>query len=161
MKIKEITLRENFTVTQNTQQGIKLKDINDPNSVEITIPPDKLAALKPHPGDPNKFSINPAVLGSTSNVSDPAAQQIGPKVGSNIDIPTTDIQTTETIEDDDLDDQDLMTSDSGEEQNKPVGGDATDKFISDVTDKEFERSVRGKVAESEDLIAMLTIAGLR
>jgi hypothetical protein len=51
----------------------------------------------------------------------------------------------------------------------PNGGDKTDDFIDDVTDHDFEKhagkSIRKEkhtqVHESEELIAMLTIAGLR
>jgi hypothetical protein len=53
-----------------------------------------------------------------------------------------------------------------------IGGDATDKFINDVKDKEFERKNRnpgggagspisGRLKESDELMKWLTIAGLK
>jgi hypothetical protein len=70
-------------------------------------------------------------------------------------------------------DVDLM----GSRHNGDVGGDATDRFISQVTDKPFDRAQRGgrnsvvggreglagraKLGENDDLNKMLTIAGLR
>jgi hypothetical protein len=63
-------------------------------------------------------------------------------------------------------DVDLM----GSGHNHDVGGDATDRFNSQVVDKEFERANRGRegiagrskrVAEDAELNKMLTIAGLR
>jgi hypothetical protein len=154
MKINEI-IKENLKVTGNTPQGITL---TGPDGTTITLSPEKLAALQANPTDPNKFSINPEVLATTDTTQTQNTQNpIGPKVGSDVEFATTDIQTTET-----LGDEDLMVSKDGKTQNKPIGGDATDRFISQVSDREFERNARhGRISESEDLIAMLTIAGLR
>lgn len=88
-----------------------------------------------------------------------------PKVGSEIEL---DDNVGSTMQEmlDDKDDEDLMAS----RKNKDISGDPTDKFINDVVDKKFEknagRSQRNVVQpdpirESEELIAMLTIAGLR
>jgi len=44
--------------------------------------------------------------------------------------------------------------------NRDVGGDATDNFIDQVRDRDFERAQR-PLGESEELTAMLRIAGLR
>jgi len=44
--------------------------------------------------------------------------------------------------------------------NHDIGGDATDNFIDQVRDKDFERAQR-PLGESEELTAMLRIAGLR
>ena len=56
--------------------------------------------------------------------------------------------------------------------NHPVGGDATDSFINQVRDKRWERGARGgdaavkspisgKLAESDELMKWLTIAGIK
>ena len=46
--------------------------------------------------------------------------------------------------------------------NRPVGGDATDRFINQVRDKDYERAQRSHVAEDNRLLQqMLTIAGLK
>ena len=89
-----------------------------------------------------------------------------PKVGSEIELPDDIGSTMQSENVDDVDDEDLMASG----HNKDIGGDPTDKFIDDVVDKEFEKHA-GKshrnvvqpdpIKESEELIAMLTIAGLR
>jgi len=162
MKIKEITLRENLKVTNNTPQGITL---TSPDGTTITLSPDKLAALQANPSDPNKFSINPEVLATTDNSQQQATQNpIGPKVGSDVEFATTDIQTTETYDDEELTDNhpNDFSKDLVGKKNHSVGGDATDNFIAQVTDREFEKSARnGGIRESEELIAMLTIAGLR
>lgn len=63
-------------------------------------------------------------------------------------------------------DPDLM----GSGHNHDIGGDPTDRFIDQVRDKEFERTARGgregfagraKMSESDELMKMLTIAGLK
>jgi hypothetical protein len=63
-------------------------------------------------------------------------------------------------------DADLM----GSGQNMDVGGDATDSYIDQVRDKGFERAARGgreglagrhKMSENDELMKMLTIAGLK
>jgi hypothetical protein len=64
-------------------------------------------------------------------------------------------------------DPDLM----GSGHNHDIGGDATDMFISQVKDKEFEKAQRGgregfagrskKLGENDELSKMLTIAGLK
>lgn len=148
MKVNEI-VKENFKVTKNDASGVTL---TKPDGTTVIIPPEQLAALQATPNDPTKFSINPEVL-SIDNTNTHPHDPIGPKVGSDVEIDTTDIQTSEAMGEKDL---------ISKKGNKDIGGDPTDDFIDDVVDKEFERGARGKrVRESAELEAMLTIAGLR
>jgi hypothetical protein len=161
MKIKEITLYENYKVTQtDPQKGITLTNPAEPNSVSITVPPEKLAAIVPDQTDPNKFTMNPTAVASPGDAANPN-QPIGPQLGAEIEL--GDLQTTETI-----DDADLMSR----SHNGDISGDPTDSFINSVVDRDFERHAHGRsrrhyapthhvVHESQDLIDMLTIAGLR
>jgi hypothetical protein len=89
-----------------------------------------------------------------------------PQIGSEVELDDNVGSTMQSETVDDVDDKDLIASG----KNKDVGGDPTDEYIKDVTDKEFERNARRSnrnvvnpipVRESEELIAMLTIAGLR
>lgn len=152
MKINEV-IKENFKVTKNDQTGVTL---TKPDGTSITIPAEHLAALQSNPNNPSQFSINPDVFSATDTTNQNPQEPVGPKVGSDVEIDTTDIQTTET-----MGDEDLIVSPKGKKQNKTVGGDPTDRFIDQVTDKEFERNARGKLRESDELNAMLTIAGLK
>jgi hypothetical protein len=147
MKVNEI-VKENFKVTKNDASGVTL---TKPDGTTVIIPPEQLAALQSNPTDPHKFSINPEVL-SLDNAHQQPQEPIGPKVGSDVEIASTDIQTAEAMGSKDL---------ISKKGNKDIGGDPTDDFIDDVTDKEFERGARGKMRESAELEAMLTIAGLR
>ena len=92
-------------------------------------------------------------------------QPIIPQVGAEVELPD-DIGST--MQSETFDVKDLVKN-----GNKPIGGrngsDSTDDFIDDVTDDENHSSGRNKrtfvkpdpIRESEELIAMLTIAGLR
>ena len=159
MKIKEITIHENYKVTQtDPQKGITLTNPSEPSSVSITVPPEKLAAIVPDQSDPNKFTMNPAAVASTGDAAQPT-QPIGPQLGAEIEL--GDLQATETIDDD------LMSA----SHNGDIGRDPTDSFINSVVDRDFEKHALGRsrrhapmqhvVRESQDLIDMLTIAGLR
>lgn len=95
----------------------------------------------------------------------PQQQQL-PKVGTEVELDDNIGSTMQSETFDDVDDDDLLSS--GE--NKDIGGDPTDDFINDVVDKDFEKNAgRSKrnivkpdpIKESEELLAMLTIAGLR
>jgi hypothetical protein len=88
-----------------------------------------------------------------------------PKVGSEIELPDNIGSTMQEMLDD-KDDADLIAS----HENKDISGDPTDDFINDVVDKKFEKNSGRNhrnvvhptpIKESEELIAMLTIAGLR
>jgi hypothetical protein len=89
-----------------------------------------------------------------------------PKVGSEIELPDNIGSTIQSETFDDKKDPDLIAS--GE--NGDIDGDETDSFIKDITnDDEVYKSGRSgrtvvqpdPIKESEELIAMLTIAGLR
>jgi len=98
----------------------------------------------------------------------PTAQQPQlPQVGSEVELADNvgSIMQAETFDDDDL-----VDSDENNDIGGPNGNDETDDFIDDVVDHEWEktagRSSRNviqpePVRESAELIAMLTIAGLR
>lgn len=96
----------------------------------------------------------------------PPQQPQLPKVGSEIELDDNIGSTIQSETVDDVNDDDLLASG----KNKDVGGDQTDDFIDDVVDHKWEKNA-GKsqrnvvqpdpIKESAELIAMLTIAGLR
>lgn len=106
----------------------------------------------------------PATQGQATQGQAPgtAGQQL-PQVGAEVELPDNFGSTmqSETFNDDDLVDS---------KKNKDVGGDKSDDYINDITnDDETYKSGRSQrnfsqhapVKESAELIAMLTIAGLR
>lgn len=157
MKVKEITLKENYKVIKNDPQaGLELVD---QNNVKMIIPPEQALAFQADPQDPKKFTMNPEVLSAPAQPQQPQ----GPQVGAEVELPTSDVAATETFDNDDL---------IGSGKNKPIGGkdgDKTDSLIRQVLDPDYEDTARSMrnvkntlpVHESEDLIAVLTIAGLR
>jgi hypothetical protein len=89
-----------------------------------------------------------------------------PPVGASVELADNNTSTIQAAEG--VDDEDLI--DSG--KNHDIGDDPTDDFIDDVVDHDWEKAAgvgRSKrvyakpepVRESAELIAMLTIAGLR
>jgi hypothetical protein len=149
MKIKEITLRESYKVTQTSPQGLEL---TAQDGTKMILPPEKAAAIQADPANPNKFTMNPDAM-ATPDGTQPQ-QPVGPTMGAEVELPMG-IQTTETQEEDDM-----MSSGI----NHDIGGDPTDQFINDVTDHNFGKSDRHHkhhVRESAELDAMLVIAGLR
>jgi hypothetical protein len=109
-----------------------------------------------------------AAPGQTPPAGQPAPQQQAqlPKVGSEIELPDNIGSTIQSETFDDKKDPDLIASG----KNGDIDGDETNDFIKDVTDDDkvynSGRSQRNVVQpdpikESEELIAMLTIAGLR
>ena len=118
------------------------------------------------PGQPTSPDPNAPAPGQPNAAAPVPGQPPLPEVGSEVELPD-DIGST--IQSETFNDSDLVKN-----GNKPIGGrkgnDKTGDFIDDVTDHDFEkhagRSKRNYVKpepirESEDLIAMLTIAGLR
>jgi hypothetical protein len=131
----------------------------DQGGQEIKTTADALA-----PGQqPGTFTMKPA---------DPTTLKPGATV-------TQDTTTSEETEDEVLpvapDDQGIHTELDpdliGSGHNIDVGGDATDKYIHQIKDIEFDRAQRGgregfagrtkKLGEGDELTKMLTIAGLR
>ena len=97
----------------------------------------------------------------------PAAGQQLPQVGSEVELADTIGSTMQTEK---FNNKDLIDSGENADIGGPNAGDKTDDFINDVVDHEWEktagRSSRNviqpePVRESAELIAMLTIAGLR
>lgn len=148
-----------------SEDDMKIKAVSgndvtiDQGGQEIKTTTDALA-----PGaTPGSFTMKPA---------DPNAMKPGATV-------TSDTETTEDQEEDDVmaiapdnqhihgeTDVDLI----GSGHNIDIGGDASDSFIDQVRDKGFERAQRGgregfagraKMSESDELMKMLTIAGLK
>lgn len=132
----------------------------DPNAAA---PGQPNAAPNPNAApDPNAEAPTPG----QPNAAPVPGQPPLPEVGSEVELPD-DIGST-------MQSETFNNSNLVKNGNKPIGGrkgnDKTDDFIDDVTDHDFEkhagRSKRNYVKpepirESEDLIAMLTIAGLR
>lgn len=88
-----------------------------------------------------------------------------PQVGSEVELAKNLGMQAETF-----DDEDLIDSGENEDIGGPNGGDKTDDFIDDVVDHKWEKNAGRNdrnvvqptpVRESAELIAMLTIAGLR
>lgn len=147
-----------------SEDDMKIKSVSgndvtiDQGGQEIKTTTDALA-----PGaTPGSFTMKPA---------DPNAIKPGATV-------TTDTETTEELEDDEFaiapDDQHIHGETDpdliGSGHNLNVGGDAADSFIDQVRDRGFERAQRGgregfagrtKVSENDELMKMLTIAGLK
>lgn len=95
----------------------------------------------------------------------PAAGQQLPQVGSEVELANNLGMQSETFND-----KDLMNSGKNTDIGGPNGGDETDDFINDVVDHKWEKNAGRSnrnimkpepVRESAELIAMLTIAGLR
>lgn len=144
MKIKEITLGENYKVTQNSPQGLEL---TAQDGTKMILPPEKAAAIQADPNDPNKFTMNPDAMATHDGMQQ--QQPVGPTMGAEVELPIG-MQTTETQEE-----NDLMKSGI----NHPIGGDPTDDLINDITKK--DRHHAHHVRESAELDAMLVIAGLK
>ena len=213
MKIKEITLKEDYKVTKiDPANGAELTDPANPD-LKITMP---IAQLQPDQTDPNKYTMNAAGLPAQltgqpaqapeqlapSQTGDLAtgqpAQQPAtgqqpaqqPATGQQPAQPATGQQPAQPAtgqqpqppekpkqpqvgsevklaeKSNAFDNNDLIKSG----KNKSISGDPTNDFIDDVVDHDFEKhagkSIRKvvkpePVRESEELIAMLTIAGLR
>lgn len=149
-------------------------DLNNVNSSQSG-QPQQTSQMGDHSGQPQQAGQAQLVPGQTPPEGQPAPipgqqavqqQSQLPKVGSEIELPDDIGSTMQSETVDDVDDKDLIASG----HNKDISGDPTDKFINDVVDKEFEKHA-GKsqrnivqpnpIKESAELIAMLTIAGLR
>lgn len=146
MKIKEITLRESYKVTQNSPQGLEL---TAPDGTKMILPPEKAAAIQANPADPNKFTMNPDAIAAPAGAQ--PQQPTGPTMGAEVELPT-DIQTAETQEEDDVVHSGI---------NQDIGGDPTDELINDITVHHGHKNVRRSMHESAELNDMLRIAGLK
>jgi hypothetical protein len=203
MKIKEITLKEDYKVTKiDPANGAELTDPANPD-LKITMP---IAQLQPDQTDPNKYTMNAAGLpAQLTGQPAQAPEQLAPSqtgelaTGQPAQQPATGQQPAQPAtgqqpaqpatgqqpqppekpkqpqvgsevklaeKSNAFDNNDLIKSG----KNKSISGDPTNDFIDDVVDHDFEKhagkSIRKvvkpePVRESEELIAMLTIAGLR
>lgn len=95
-----------------------------------------------------------------------AGQQL-PQVGAEVELPDN---FGSTMQSETFDDDDLVDSGKNKDIGGPNGGDKTDDVIDDVVDHSWEKTAGRSnrnviqpepVRESAELIAMLTIAGLR
>ena len=203
MKIKEITLKEDYKVTKiDPANGAELTDPANPD-LKITMP---IAQLQPDQTDPNKYTMNAAGLpAQLTGQPAQAPEQLAPSqtgelaTGQPAQQPATGQQPAQPAtgqqpaqpatgqqpqppekpkqpqvgsevklaeKSNAFNNNDLIKSG----KNKSIGSDPTYDFIDDVVDHDFEKhagkSIRKvvkpePVRESEELIAMLTIAGLR
>jgi len=154
MKIKEITemqMAGQYKIVKTGPEGTTLQS-PDMHTM-LTLDPEAAKGIVANPDNPNEFTLSQqAAMGVNPQQ---AQQPMGPKQGATVEVPAN-----ETQNDDDNEDSDA----------KEIGGDPTDDFIDDVTDKEFEKvnrpgvGNRSPVAEERlktELDKMLTIAGLR
>lgn len=155
------------SITPNPQNPkSSVLNLNTPQQVQATADTNQ-SAEQPTQGQPTQGQ--PAPIGQpTQGQPAPIGQQPQlPKVGSEVELADNvgSIMQAETFDEDDL-------VDSG--KNKDIGGpngnDKTDDFIDDVIDKKWEKTAGRSnrnviqpdpIKESAELIAMLTIAGLR
>lgn len=125
MKVKDIVREENrmYKVIKNDPTtGIDLQHPDDPHST-LHLDPEAAKAIAANPDNPNQFTMNPAIAG----VMGADAPQ-GPQQGAEVEMPAT--------EDYELD-QDMMQKGR---RNRGIGGDATDNYIDDITDHDFEQA---------------------
>ena len=117
------------------------------------------------PGQPAPVPGQQATMGQPA----PGQPQL-PQVGDEIELADTTMGSP--VQAETFDDSDLISpiNRKHKHKNTPIGGDPTDDFIDDVVDHKWEkhagRSNRNviqpePIRESAELIAMLTIAGLR
>lgn len=144
MKIYEL-LGESYKIIKSDPTGVELIS---PEGVKMTVPPEKVAAMQADPNNPNKYKL------SQSTISPAPGKPTTPTVGATVDIDQDQNQNMmggqqPTIEDQD-DDEDLISSG----RNRDVGGDATDDFIDDVIDKDFEKAQRNELSSITHLAGL-------
>lgn len=113
-KLKPIKPMEDATITKSDQAGVEI----DNDGIKTVIPAEKASALTPDKTNPNEYDLNPQAVAPQDGA--PA----GPKVGAKVDFTPTSEDYSETTID----------------KVDHIGGDKTDDFINDVTDKDFERA---------------------
>jgi len=125
MKVKDIVREDNtmYKVIKNDPTtGIDLQHPDDPHST-LHLDPEAAKAIAANPDNPNQFTMNPAVAGATG-----ATAPQGPQQGAEVEMPATEDYELE---------QDMMQKGR---RNRGIGGDATDNYIDDVTDHDFEKN---------------------
>jgi hypothetical protein len=125
MKVKDIVHEDNkiYKVIKNDPTtGIDLQHPDDPHST-LHLDPEAAKAIAANPDNPNQFTMNPAIAG----VMGADAPQ-GPQQGAEVEMPATEDYELE---------QDMMQQGR---RNRKIGGDATDNYIDDITDHDFEKN---------------------
>ena len=127
MKVKDIMREDNkiYKVIKNDPTtGIDLQHPDDPHST-LHLDPEAAKAITANPDNPNQFTMNPAIAGATG-----ADAPQGPQQGAEIEMPAT--------EDYELERDTIQKG----RRNRGIGGDATDSYVDDVTDHDFEKNAR-------------------
>ena len=112
MKVKDI-VRENNTMYKVIKNDPATGiDLQHPDDPHSTLhlDPEAAKAIAANPDNPNQFTMNPAIAGASGTT----APQ-GPQQGAEVEMPAT-------------------------ENYGDIGGDATDNYINDVTDHDFEKN---------------------
>jgi hypothetical protein len=168
MKINDIVKEETQAVITNYQPG-KSVEVAMPDGTQIKkdLTKEPGAITKDEQGNPI-FNMM-AQPGQAGTMGQPAEKPIttGMPIGIITDpskLPTLEAQDEEDAEEDDL---------IGSGEDGDIGDDATDSFINQVVDREYERSSRGSISprggqavrnvlpEGDELYKWLTIAGLK
>lgn len=102
--------------------GIELQRPEDPHST-LHLDPEAAKAIAANPDNPNQFTLNPAIAGATGADAPP-----GPQQGAEVEMPATEDYELE---------RDMIQKGR---RNRGIGGDATDNYIDDITDHDFEKN---------------------
>ena len=125
MKVKDIMREDNtmYKVIKNDPTtGIELQRPEDPHST-LHLDPEAAKAIAANPDNPNQFTLNPAIAGATGADAPP-----GPQQGAEVEMPATEDYELE---------RDMIQKGR---RNRGIGGDATDNYIDDITDHDFEKN---------------------
>jgi hypothetical protein len=132
MKVKDIVegMAATYKIVKTGPEGTTLQS-PDMHTM-LTLDPEATKGIVADPNNPNHFVLSQAQASGTT--TQPGQQQQGPAQGAEVEIPAN-----ETLDDDE------------------IGGDPTDDYIDDVTDKEFEKDNK---SESADLAHIRKLSGL-
>ena len=163
MKIKDILGEDDGSNKVTAANSDGSVEITSNTGVKTILPKDQATALAPDPTNPNKLNLNKDAVAPTDG------KPTGPQVGSDVDMTTkeemdTEEEVVERINGED--DPDLIGYEKKHhKKNRSVGGDATDDFINDIRDKDFEKHAlptggRESSKFKEELESWKRIAGL-
>lgn len=76
-------VKETATITKSGPEGV---EITADDGVKTTLPPEKATALAPDPQTPGEYDLNPNAI----NPNKEQSAETGPKVGSKVDMKTTE-----------------------------------------------------------------------
>ena len=130
MKVKDIMREDNtmYKVIKNDPTtGIELQRPEDPHST-LHLDPEAAKAIAANPDNPNQFTLNPAIAGATG-----ADAPRGPQQGAEVEMPATEDYELK---------RDMIQKGR---RNRGIGGDATDNYIDDITDHDFEQNAHEDV----------------